>query len=334
MDSLSGLVSEQTKLPWPIVQIIKDFHLPSILDGTNSVVLAISTVSQFSSLYICSSNSTISQVCIETGELLQSCISHTSPPRCLALSPNNQHLFSGCNDGLIYRWPLDGLGYMYNINGSFKGHTSHVLCLLVSPDNRYLYSGSTDMTIRQWAVGNENTKQYVQSFKGHTSGISSLVLSSNGQYLYSASHDCSIRQWYVGSSEPTVPHQPVRTFTGHTGPVSSLVLSPDDNTLYSGSFDHTIRQWSVQTVQSERILDGHVGRIFGLAISCRGKYLYSGSTDLTIRKWTLDNPLDPVVFQTIHPVYFLGCTPKSLVYSQDTQIHQMLTCSYVDQSIQ
>jgi WD40 repeat protein len=73
---------------------------------------------------------------------------HTNSVWVLALSTDNQWLYSGSGDDTIKVWRIAD----YTCVATLIDHTDAVTTVVLSADNRWLYSGSYDQTIKIWRL--------------------------------------------------------------------------------------------------------------------------------------------------------------------------------------
>ncbi len=197
----------------------------------------------------------------------------------LAVLPDGR-LASGCDDGTIQLWALQGSAEPLVL----KGHKKLVNDLAVLPDGR-LASGSNDGTIRLW---NCHGRAEPQVLYGHANQVTALEVLPDGQ-LASGCDDGTIQLWALqGGAEPLV-------LKGHDRWVTALVVLPDGR-LASGSSDRRICLWDIQGEAKPQVLEGHGGWVRALAVLPDGR-LASGSHDGTIRLWDLQDGAEPQVLE-------------------------------------
>ena len=252
------------------------FGQSPMLLGHSRDVTSLVLSSDGSRLYSGSSDNTIREWSLSSGECVRRLEGHSYGVTSLVLSSDGSRLYSGSWDATIREWSLSSGECVRRLEGHSEGVTS----LVLSSDGSRLYSGSSDTTIREWSL---SSGECVRRLEGHSSGVTSLVLSSDGSRLYSGCSDTTIREWSLSSGEG------VRRLEGHSKSVTSLVLSSDGSRLYSGSYDNTIREWSLSSGECVRRLEGHSDRVTSLVLSSDGSRLYSGSYDKTIREWSLSS---------------------------------------------
>ncbi|GAK50003.1 serine/threonine protein kinase with WD40 repeats [Candidatus Moduliflexus flocculans] len=140
----------------------------------------------------------------------------------LAVSPDGQKIFAGCQDGLIriYSWPLGRLLH------SFSGHGSVVTMLAVSPDGRFVVSSSSDKTLRVWNV---STGKIAHLLKGHTAAVTSCALAKNGRLLISSSRDRTVRLWNMATGEC------IRVLQAFSHWMECVIPTPGENAIIIGN---------------------------------------------------------------------------------------------------
>jgi len=106
----------------------------------------------------------------------------------VALSHDNRHLATGCADGFVGVWCVDG-DFLISLNG----HEAAIKSLKFSP-NGDLVSASEDCSIRLWGF---ETGDCLRIFTGHSNSVIHASFSNDGQQIISASKDGTIRFWDV-----------------------------------------------------------------------------------------------------------------------------------------
>ena len=72
---------------------------------------------------------------------------HDEDVKCLAISSDDNFLFSGSLDNSVIQWNIDDA----TVKQKFI-YDSSILCIALSPDDRVLISGSQDSQILVWDV--------------------------------------------------------------------------------------------------------------------------------------------------------------------------------------
>ncbi|XP_076947669.1 protein JINGUBANG-like [Bidens hawaiensis] len=127
---------------------------------------------------------------------------HKSGINALALSTNENVLYSGGSDRLIMAWEKSDEDDMAGV-GALRGHVKSILCLSVVLD--LLCSGSADETIRIWK-GVEKCYFCLAVLEGHSGPVKCLTSetdhsrssnASTSYLIYSGGLDSDIKVWQV-----------------------------------------------------------------------------------------------------------------------------------------
>jgi WD40 repeat protein len=233
--------------------------------------------------------------------------------RALAVSPLNQTIISGGDDGAIRLWQPDSVttvkecsapvsALSFSPNGvliAAAGGSSLELVdiqskevtlldqagkqpsLVFSPGGKSLASASADgrCEIRVWNLQTGQTRILKDSSKGP----SSISFSPDGRQLAVAGSDLSnpaIRLWDLESGTSRVLGRLMRQIT-------SVAWLADGKHLASGSWDETVRLWNVHTGDT-RILGDNCSCVCLIAISTKGDRLAAYGLDGKLRVWDLD----------------------------------------------
>ncbi|MEB3192446.1 MAG: DnaJ domain-containing protein [Snowella sp.] len=202
------------------------------------------------------------------------------PVSAVAITPNNQYLFSGDSKGIVNLWDLNTHKLLF----SFIGNREEIQAIVISPDGKTLLAAGFDRRISAWKIERKSIFSGFYSPNSrysHEGVIHALTVSPDGQLVASGGSDHKIKIWggITGKWE--------RTLNGHTDSILALGFSADGKMLVSGSADKTIRLWYLSNYQEPEILQGHEQRITCLEITNNNQYLISGSLDGIIHIWDL-----------------------------------------------
>jgi WD40 repeat protein len=200
---------------------------------------------------------------------------NTSAIFCLVLSPNEQYVASGSQDGLIRLWNAN----MGTCSAILQGHTDRLICIVFSNDGQHLASGSHDYNVQLWSVDRvTGLGGHIAALEGHTDSVSSLVFSPDGRRIASGSWDGTVRLWDVDT------YQCVAVLDGAiSGCVLSVSYSPDGRRVAGGSTDRTVRIWDANTGELTAMLEGHLDWVRSVIFSPSGQYIASVSDDWTVK---------------------------------------------------
>lgn len=236
----------------------------------------------------------------------------SAPIRSVAVSPLDNSIVSGGDDGVIRLWrtsmtmlsdrksPVLALAFSPNgaliaaATGSdvclidiqsgeatFLGQSGKQPSLVFSPGGKSLAAASTNSPceIRVWNLQTGGSRV----LKGDWKGATSISFSPDGSTIAAADSDLShpsIRLWDIESAS-------TRVLGSSTRQITSIAFLPDGKRVASGSWDETVRLWNVQTGEA-RILGENCSCIVRLAISTKGDRIAASSLDGKLRVWDLD----------------------------------------------
>jgi WD40 repeat protein len=147
---------------------------------------------------------------------------------CLAFSPDDSILVTGCEAGRVDVWDLQTGGLI----GILEGHANWVVSVAFSPCGTMIATSSYDCTIPIWDA---SSLECCCILEGHSDRVPAVCWSYTGREVISGSWDTTIKVWNV--SDRSCAH----TFTIHSEAVSSVASSPDSSLVVSGFEDGTIR---------------------------------------------------------------------------------------------
>jgi WD40 repeat protein len=214
--------------------------------------------------------------------LLKSTFSETKDFNYVAISPNEQTLVSGNEDGLK-TWDLK----TSELKSVFTGLTKGVRAVAISPDGQILASGNEE-GVNIWDLNTGNLKA---TLTVPIRGVVSIAISPDGQTLVSGNRDNTVKIWNLKTAEliTTLPKQANnKTRDGYPDGVNSVAISSDGQTLVSGRWDNIIEIWNLKTRQRKNTINVKVSKsnfLNCVAISPDGQTVVSGSDDGTIKIW-------------------------------------------------
>jgi WD40 repeat protein len=213
--------------------------------------------------------------------------------KCVALSPNGQHVLSAhVGETTLRLWDVE-TGKEVR---PFKGHTAEIGCVAFSPDGSRAVSGSsTEVGVRLWNVeeGKElaktNWADLRPSWLAFTPGGDRVVYFGNGGTYVLDSKTLEVRN--------------------QANPPSSLALSPDNHHALAFAGDTILRLWDLATNVPVLRPSGHVEPVSRVAFAQDGHHLLSGSFDRNVTWWDLKDRTSVGVFPHSSPVYTVAISP-------------------------
>jgi WD40 repeat protein len=182
-----------------------------------------------------------------------------------AFSPDGTRVVSGCRDGTVRLWRLDGCRQ----DGAPLRHPDWVSSVAYSPDGKLLCSICRDGTAHLWDF---ETRQAVSSPLFGLRGVVSARFSLDGAYLLTGSWDGQGRLWHVQSRHP------VGAALIQADYVGSLAFSSDKRTFLTGSLDGTVRVWRLPGPNARPPLP-HAQPVLGLQFSQDDRLLHTCDQD-------------------------------------------------------
>ncbi|KAG2034647.1 quinon protein alcohol dehydrogenase-like superfamily, partial [Suillus americanus] len=196
----------------------------------------------------------------------------------MALSPNEQTIASGGDDGKVRLLDVDTTTVITN----WTGHTRIVYASCWSADGERVVSGNWDGTARICDVNSGTT-----TMRGHTDWVNGAVFLPDGEHIITGSLDNSLRLWNIQSGA-----QIGEEWRDENGAVLvwSMALSPNGKTVASGGGrdDCSVRLWDVETRKVISKWRGHTDVVCALGWNADSERVASGSWDGTARVWDVN----------------------------------------------
>lgn len=208
----------------------------------------------------------------------------------LAVSPDSNYVYVGCNDGQILKVEVETKKTVQ----TFVGHKHTIWTLAVSADGKHLFSGGgllrsegpSDWSVHMWDT--ESGKE-IKKFERHTDIVASVAISPSGKFLLTASDDRSLRLWEIESGKE------VKQFPVSEIGANSAVFRSETQVVMC-DLRNTVRIYDVETTKELKVLTGHTSSVWCVAASADGKRAMSGGADGSVRLWDLETGKQLAVF--------------------------------------
>lgn len=212
---------------------------------------------------------------------------HCAGVNALALSSDEQHLWTGSRDAIIKCWDITG--ERASLRHDHVGHIDWVNDLALVGE--FLVSCSADKTLRVWQP--DSPDPALGCLTGHTDYVTGLAASQSGSMLASGGLQGEVLLWDIAGLRQvmsgTVPNQEYGASAAEVPKHSVYAISMSGaGTLVATGSTQSIA--NVMDVRSGRLvmqLKGHTDNIRALQLDTDGRLMLTGSSDHTIRLWDL-----------------------------------------------
>ena len=208
------------------------------LIGHQKPVFAIQSITYKKELLVASEDGSISVWNLENYQKLYQFQVSAAMVRCIAISPDEQHIAFGCKDHQIHIYRSAD----FSLVKTLSGHTLPITALQFSPDGRWLLSGSRDAQLKIWDSGNFTLKD---SIPAHLFAIYDIQYHPAGKYFATASRDKSIKIWDAEEFRLLKTISIEKGYPAHRLSVNKLAWSKFNNELISVGDDQMILVWDI-----------------------------------------------------------------------------------------
>jgi WD40 repeat protein len=252
----------------------------------------------------------------ETGELDRP---HTGPINSVAISPDDQFVLSGGDDGAVKLWNVMTKRIVRSINADsfrvrFVGYfrdgkrvltggeygklcvwdvESGELLLTTTIESRKVSSAAFSSDGRLFVTGGgaatlwESAGKFVRNYESVFGSVKPVAISPDGQTVLTGSAVLQeLKLWSTGSGKLVRRWKDVE-------PINSVAFTPDGRFVVSGGglgTVGTLKMWNAATGRLVKAFNVTTGSINSLAISPDGQQIVSGSWSKKVEVWNLDRP--------------------------------------------
>lgn len=172
------------------------------------------------------------------GEPLIALTGHNHFVSDLALTKDNNHLFSSSWDKTLRLWNIK-TGKCLE---TFVGKSSEICSVTISNDTRKIYSSGMESQISLW-----NTKgkmMEVSMNQNHQDWVSKVRYSpsSKNDYLATAGWDGKLKLW-IGNFQTKC------SFVAHEGPINALAIALNGMFIATGGLDQFVKIWNIKSLR-------------------------------------------------------------------------------------
>ncbi|MBN2255569.1 MAG: WD40 repeat domain-containing protein [Deltaproteobacteria bacterium] len=209
---------------------------------------------------------------------------HSLPVGAIALSPDDECIYSGSRDGTLKKWNIKSGAVPVNLGQ----HSDWVNSCVCAPDGSLLVSASVDRTLRTWDVADGKE---ISVLRGHIKDVMDVAFSPDGKNIVSASRDGTLKMWSIESD------QALDTIMRHDGAYTACEYSPDGKKIVTASTDNTLKIWDVKKGRLSLTLRGHEDCVNDCKFSPDCNMIASVSHDRTLRIWRSEDGADIALFK-------------------------------------
>ncbi|MGD1849192.1 MAG: WD40 repeat domain-containing protein, partial [Cyanophyceae cyanobacterium] len=214
--------------------------------------------------------------------------------RSLALSPEQQWLASGGDDGRVAIHSTEKLQERVTAEATpqlmpaFKVGSDWVRAIAVAPSGQWWVCGSNDGSLRVFWWKDNGWKPCQLVARAHGFWVMAVVITPDGKTVISAGADNRIQAWQVEHHELGVTLTPTWSGNRHRFWVSGLALTADGSTVASVAYDGQLVLWDVGRGEEIRHWQAHSSYGSCVAIAPDGKTVATGGADRLIYLWDLE----------------------------------------------
>lgn len=208
-------------------------HLIKSYEGHNGTINMV-CFDDYQRAISCSSDGTIKQWDLETGQLFRTFTGHTSDVVAVYCLPDHLHLISASHDGKIIIWNKQ----TGDIVKKIEADDEYIRALAISSNGLYAATGADDNLIKIWDI---NSGKLLNTLTGHKAHIYSLAFSQNNEYVFSGDDKGILYKWEIKTGKN------IGELRGHADRINKIYFSENGKKIYSGSDDHSIKVWDYET---------------------------------------------------------------------------------------
>lgn len=208
-------------------------HLIKSYEGHNGTISMV-CFDDYQRAISCSSDGSIKQWDLETGQLVRTFAGHTSDVVAVYCLPNHLHLISASYDGKIIIWNKQ----TGEIIKKIEADDERIRTLAISGNGLYAATGSDDNLIKIWDI---YSSKLLNTLSGHKAHIYSLAFSPDNKYIFSGDDKGILYKWEIETGKN------IGELRGHTNRINKIYFAENGKKIFTGSDDHSIGIWDYET---------------------------------------------------------------------------------------
>lgn len=252
-------------------------------------------------------------------------VAHTKPIRTIAVSPDEQYVWSGGEDGKCAMWNLRTMKVLdvwaEQESNQFLGKYPIVNAAAWSPNGRYIASGGQDRNLIVWEVSSK--KKVFKEFFGKN--VCAIEFSDDSKEVFVGLEDGEIKIYRVEFDEAFIPfggvekpNRYVGALRGHEGKVEFIkrlggkkVVSV--SSVWTGE-KSSIKIWDLESKKQVKAFSELQERVYSIAVSLDSNYIATVGSAKTVRIWDLESGKQVLTIKGVTDNQYEQC---SLAYTAD-----------------
>jgi WD40 repeat protein len=239
--------------------------------------------------------------------------------RAVAFTPDDRHLVTAGDEGVVRVWSLDP--EPREVNVLFHGES--VQCLRFAADGKLLATGCKDGTIHLWTWPGPQAIEKT-AFAAHQAGVTGLAFTADGNTLVSSGSDGTVRKWNLAKMAEVEP------LAASACVLREALFSSNGQVVAGITVDGVVRYWRLGAQAHEAKVapqpEAADRKLIAMGLALSSDRLVYSLTDRSIRLWDLtkEQPL-PLERWQAHDRDL-----RALAFTRD---HQLLASGGVDQKL-
>jgi eukaryotic-like serine/threonine-protein kinase len=205
--------------------------------------------------------------------VLWTAAAHAGAARLAHFTPDDMHIVTGGDDGVIVVWNTSTGRAMQRIDA----HQGGVRAIATLASREWIISGGEDGLVRAWRLADG---RHVRDFAGQRGAVRSIAVSPGGERLVTCDEAGVVRLWTSLDASDT---EAARTFERPGKRAWAARFDANGTRLFVGWDDGLLEVRDGRSGAKEREVHALDGQVGSLAISVNGRLIAVGGADRTAR---------------------------------------------------